>query len=231
MRRIARYTLSLSLSLSLVTVACGDESPADTDTDGGTATESDTTDGTDTDGDDPVAAALDAKAGTYMGSWELFGYDPMAGAYPAFAWTDVVTAQNPTVEADRAYLDVTDVITFEMGGGYEQMWIEGFQLNEDGTPGAEFIEMMGVVTVLEEVEPDHYVYEQPVTEQDLMLIAGVTLENLVSGTHVVDKVVTHPGGVETHTISRTTSIEYTDDADQLVTIEFESLRGTHEKTE
>ncbi|MCA9625266.1 MAG: hypothetical protein KC731_39860 [Myxococcales bacterium] len=175
---------------------------------------------------------MEAKAGTYRGSWVLSGYQDGA-ATVAFEWTDVAVADGVVVEDARAYLSVTDTSTFTAGIAkgmvFEQTWLEGVLIEDDGAVGSQFIEMDGAVTLLEEVGENHFVYEQPVTSQDLLSIPGVTVDNMVEGHHEVDKVVSFPDGVETHDIHRTTSIVYVDAQGSEVTISFESLVGQHRK--
>ena len=179
-------------------------------------------------GEDP-AEVLAAKAGTYDGNWELFGRAADGTVFSASTWTDVAVADQPTFETDRAYLRVVDDMTFAGGMEIMQEWIEGVLVEADGTAGQEFIETNGVVTLVDEVEPDHFRYQTDVTPADLYFFEGITPDVLVSGYHVLDKVVTFPGGVETHTITRNTHLEWNDPAGTLQTADFVSLTGVHVK--
>jgi hypothetical protein len=171
------------------------------------------------------------KAGTYQGNWELFGRATDGTVSSAMTWTDVAVADRPTVEAERAYLEVVDTMTMSTGMEIVQQWIEGVIIDRDGKVGQQFIEMEGVVTLLDEIEPDHFQYETPIADTDFFFIQGVTPQTLTAGHHLVDKVVTHPDGKETHSIHRTTHLEWTDAMGMPQTADYESLVGTHTKTE
>lgn len=228
-----KWVLSLA-ALAASAVACGDDDEATGGgggAGGGTVTTGAGGAGGAGGGTPDPLAYLAQKAGTYEGSWELFGID--AGGLPslAFAWTDVAVADQPTVEATRAYLHVTDNLQFTFGfmGTQTQSWLEGVLILPDGKLGNQFLDQDGVVTELIEIEPNHFVYETELSTYDLGLVEGLTQQNLVEGHHTVDKLVTFPDGVETHTISRMTHVEYIDMMGQVVTRDWESLTGTHEK--
>lgn len=74
-------------------------------------------------------------------------------------------------------------------------------------------------------------YEQPIEEYDYYNWTNITAANLLSGMHLMHKEVTEPGGVETHLITRTTSLEYEDGGGTPVAVEYLSLEGTHQKSE
>ncbi|HEV8323938.1 MAG TPA: hypothetical protein VG389_20135 [Myxococcota bacterium] len=181
-------------------------------------------------GEDP-AAVLAARTGTYDGSWELFGRAADGTVYSATTWTDVAVADRPTFEAERAYLHVVDNLFFAGGMQITQEWLEGVLLEADGSAGQTFIEMDGADVLVDEIEPDHFHYETEVTPADLYFVEGVTPDVLVAGYHVVDKVVTFPGGTETHTVTRMTHLEWNDATGTLQTADFQSLAGVHVKVE
>src|SRR5262245_4864310 len=115
-------------------------------------------------GDDDTAAAPEApsplevvtkKAGTYEGSWELFGRRATGMTYSAMKWTDVAIADKPVAEKTRAYVTVNDSMTMADMSKIEQSWIEGVLIEADGSVGPQFIDMAGVVTELHEVSPGH----------------------------------------------------------------------------
>ncbi|NUO52037.1 MAG: hypothetical protein HOV80_24565 [Polyangiaceae bacterium] len=178
---------------------------------------------------DPLAY-LAAKAGTYEGSWEIYAVDAAQVRSLKYAWTDVAVADTPTVEATRAYLTVVDNMTFTVGfnGTQEQTWIEGILIEPSGALGQQFVETDGVLTIQIEVEPHHFVYETALTQYDLLLIEGCTEQNLIEGHHTIDKTVTFPDGIETHTISRTTHASC-NATSGMITVDYPSLTGTHRK--
>jgi hypothetical protein len=176
-------------------------------------------------------AVLAAKAGTYEGNWEIFARAADGTVQSAMTWTDVAVADRPTIESERAYLHVVDNMTLAGGMQMTQEWIEGVLVEPDGTAGKQFIEMNGAVTVLEEIEPHHYQYETEIEDTDYYFIEGVTPGMVVAGHHAIDKVVTFPGDKETHSIHRTTHLEWSDAMGNAQTDEWESLTGTHVKTQ
>ena len=243
MRSTALVPLSASL---LLAPACKEETDdtapdtteGDTDTDSDTDTDTDTDADGDTDADtdadtDCTAVALEAAnamVGSYEGSWEMFGLDPDDEPVSSMSWTDVATATDPVGEATRAYVSDPDVRVIPHYGEMEQSWIEGVYVNGDCSLGVAFMEMEGVTTEMPQIEDGHYQYQSEVTENDLWFFDNVTSDNLVSGYHVTDKLVTYPDDIETHDITRTTHLEYTA-ADVTVVVDFTSMTGTHQKTE
>jgi hypothetical protein len=222
-------------------VGCSDDAADGTGGDGGGDGSGQTTASQGTGGDasggggggpnEEALAYLATRAGTYEGSWDLYEIDAAQVRALKYSWDDVAIADMPTVEATRAYLYVQDDLTFTFGfdGTDTTNWIEGILLEEGGALGEAFIEQDGVVTIQTEVEPNHYVYQTELSPYDIPLIEGCTVDNLIEGYHTIDKVVTFPGGVETHTISRMTHA--TCDADAgMITVDYESLTGTHRKT-
>ena len=168
-------------------------------------------------------------AGTYQGDFEMFGLDAADASYSASAWVDTAVASNPRIEGDRAQVDVHDTMEMDGGGTYEMDWVEGLLIEEDGSTGEWFMEMEGVVTIMTEVEPGHFEYEQAVEDYDFYYWANITPENLIVGSHLTTKLVADEGGLETHDITRTTHLEYDDGAGGSVTVDYTSMEGTHQK--
>src|SRR5437016_6190188 len=81
-------------------------------------------------------------AGTYTGSWTLFGIDDKGQIVQRMVWTDTLKAQGPEVQGDRAYISTTDEMVFE-GSKIPPMTVrgrEGYFLGKDGRLGDYFIE-------------------------------------------------------------------------------------------
>ncbi|MEZ4454434.1 MAG: hypothetical protein R3B09_33590 [Nannocystaceae bacterium] len=212
------------LVLALLAPSCG---PAPDD-DGDDATTTDATGDAGLDGPAEALALVESEAGTYEGSWELYGLDGADQPLVFVTWTDVAVATDPVLLADRAQLSVVD--TMDYGGGQTgvQAWVEGVLLGADQGVGPRFIEVEGALTEFVELEPDHYTYETAITPAELGLFANVTDANLLEGHHTTDKQVSRPDGVETHTITRTTTLTY-DAGEGPKQLEFVSLRGSHRK--
>ena len=92
-----------------------------------------------------VPEEVEALVGTYTGAWAMYGLGAGGEIVKTMAWTDKMTAGEPTVADGRAFVATTDEMTFE-GGNIPPFTIagrEGYRLNEDGTLGAYFIETAG----------------------------------------------------------------------------------------
>ncbi len=245
-----RYWLILGLLAALL-MGCnggdddddvtGDDDDVTGDDDDATGDDDDATgDDDDATGDDDDSAgvwgqeALDlitGMVGTYTGDFVMHGLDGADAPYPAMSWADTAVASNPRIDGDRAQVDVHDTMVMDGGGTYEQEWLEGILIEPDGSAGDRFIDMDGVVTVQTEVTPGVFEYEQPIEEYDFYNWTNVTAANLIAGGHLMHKEVVDDGGIETHLISRTTSLEYEDAGGSTVSVEYLSLEGTHQKSE
>jgi hypothetical protein len=226
---MSKYALLIPLfALTLTTAACGDKGDDTAPPEGDTDTDTDT----DTDMDCAAEAltTVSALVGSFQGSWEMYGLDAQDQVITSMTWTDTATATDPVAEATRAYVSVTDVGKSAEYGAFSQSWIEGVYIEDDCSVGDWFMDMEGVVTDMPEIEPDHFQYQTDVTANDLYFFENVTSTNLISGYHITDKLVTHPDGVETHNITRTTHLEYSGDNGD-VTLDFTSMAGTHQRAE
>ncbi len=168
-------------------------------------------------------------SGHFEGAWEMYGLDAMDRPVSAMTWTDVVTAENPRIEGERALVDVTDVMQFEEWGEYTMSWIEGVLINKDGSAGEQFMEIEGELTIITEIAPDRYEYAGEVTSQDLQYVENVTPANLISGSKYTTKVVTWADDLQTHQVTTETTLEYTDAAGNVDTVSFTSMEGSHQQ--
>jgi hypothetical protein len=173
-------------------------------------------------------AWTEERAGNYEGAWSMNGVDAKGKTFVASTWTDTIEASNPRIEGDRAVLDAFNHMVLDIGFEIDLEWQEGVLIEEDGSMGQQFIDFDGVLTVLTEVKPGEYTYQTDVSSDDLYYVAGVSSGNLISGTHTMVKVVSEVDGKETHTVSRSTTIEY-DNKGKKATISYDSLSGTHTK--
>ncbi len=218
-----------TLAALTVLIACNAD-PDDTDSQN-TNTDTTTTETETTETTTWGAEALDlvtAKAGTYEGSWQMFGLDPLDVSYPSMTWTDVAVATNPRIDGERALVDVTDTMDMGNYGEMQATWLEGVMIETDGSPGDEYMEMDGVVTVFSKVADDEYEYVTDIADSDYFSWSNVSAQNLIDGYHTTHKTVSWPDGQETHDITRTTTLEY-DGGDGPVVVEFTSLVGQHIK--
>lgn len=175
-----------------------------------------------------VPAEVNAIAGTYKGAWTIFGIDEKGQAVKRVAWTDVIKAENAVVKGDRAYVTITDEMTFEGGRipPRRTQGTEGYLLNKDGSLGDYFFETDGQFYRFQKLSKDTWAYSVPANAREL---AQLGFSNVVAGQHVLVKVVTSEQGIETHRISRVTTVNWKDAEGKERWTQFVSLQGFHKR--
>jgi len=173
-----------------------------------------------------VPKEVAALQGTYAGTWTMFGIDDKGQVVKRGEWTDTVKADNPTLKDDRAYVTTVDEMLFE--GRPTPMRTEGkegYFINKDGSLGDYFIEMVGrQVIKMQHIAPDTWVYSVPANLREL---APLGFSNVSSAGHVLVKVVSREDGVETHRITRVTTVNWKDQEGKDRWIQYVSLQGVH----
>ena len=137
-------------------------------------------------------------------------------------------AGNATSEAGRAFVTTMDEMVFE-GGRPPAMKIkgeEGYLLNRDGTLGEYYIKTFGQEYRMRKLDGNVWTYAASASPQEL---AQAGFSNVRSGQHVVVKVVNQEEGVETHRITRVTTVNWTDTAGKSRWLQFVSLEGVHRR--
>jgi len=117
--------------------------------------------------------AVQALAGVYTGSSLAYGFDGKESQ----AWSEKVTATDPTVAGDKAFLTVGDEMVFQGGKTYSLEWTDGFFLSSDGSSGQRYFDIRGHVTIENEIAPNTWTMIQPLSPYD---IAGAPKEPLVT---------------------------------------------------
>ncbi len=166
--------------------------------------------------------------GTYTGSWTSYALDANGQVVKQAAWTDTMKAENPVVEKNRAFVTTTDEMTFE-GGRIPPIKVpgrEGYTLNTDGSLNEYFIETYGQTFKMQKLSDNVWAYTVSATPQEL---ARLGAGNAVSAQHVLVKVITFEQGVETHNISRLTTVRWKDASGREHTTQFVSLQGQHKR--
>jgi len=166
--------------------------------------------------------------GTYTGSWTSYGLDANGQVIKQAAWTDTVKAENPVVEKSRAFVTTSDEMIFE-GGRIPPMKVsgkEGYLLNSDGSLGEYFIETFGQTYKMQKLGENVLAYSVPAAPQELARLGAA---NVLSAQHTLIKVVTFEQGVETHNISRLTTVRWKDTNGKERTTQFISLQGRHQR--
>ena len=167
-------------------------------------------------------------AGTYSGTWTSFGINQNGEVVKMMAWTDTMKADRPTVEAGRAYVNTSDEMVFE-GPAARKMTIpgrEGYLLNENGSLGEYFIESYGQTYRMLKLSNNAWSYAVPASAQEL---APMGFSNVAFAQHVAVKVVTVEDGVETHRITRITTVNWKDKDGTSRWLQFVSLQGVHKR--
>jgi hypothetical protein len=175
-----------------------------------------------------VPKEVQGMVGVYTGSWTMYGVDGKGQVVKRMAWTDTMKADGATVKGDRAYVTTTDEMTFE-GGQIPKMKVpgtEGYFLNKDGSLGDYFIETFGQVHRAHKIGKDVWTYASAASPQELAMLG---FSNVSVSQHVVVKVVTHDKGIETHHISRVTTVKWKDTAGEERTLQYVSLQGVHKR--
>ncbi|MFC1573114.1 hypothetical protein ACFL6M_05890 [Candidatus Eisenbacteria bacterium] len=179
-------------------------------------------------GDNAVPTQVQDLVGTYVGTWSSFGIDETGRAVKRFAWADTMIAGDPVISGERAFVTTSDRMTFE-GGVAPPMTIpgtEGFFLNEDGSLGDRFFEMYGQTYRMQKLGENSWAYTMPASPHELTWL-GFPAD--VQGAHVLLKVVTHEGGIETHRVSRVSTLSWTDADAGEQCVQYTSLQGYHRK--
>jgi hypothetical protein len=166
--------------------------------------------------------------GTYTGSWTMFGIDAKGEVIKRMAWTDTIKAEKPEVQGGRAYVSTTDEMTFA-GGKIPPLEVhgkEGYFLKKDGGLGDYFIESSGQTNRMVKVGENVWSYTTPAAAQEL---GRIGFPKDASGQHVLVKVVTKEKGIETHRISRLTTVSWKDKEGKERWLQFVSLQGFHKR--
>jgi hypothetical protein len=175
-----------------------------------------------------VPKEVRALEGVYTGSWTMYGIDDKGEVVKKAAWTDTVNASGAEVKDGRAFVKTVDEMTFEDAKAPPLKFEckEGYFLSKDGGLGDYFIETHGRIQRLAKHGANVWTYAMPAVEREL---AQMGFPKGASGQHVVVKVVTTEQGVETHRISRVTTVSWKDKDGKDRTLQFVSLQGHHKR--
>jgi hypothetical protein len=179
------------------------------------------------DAPDTVPNEVRRLAGTYTGSWTMFGIDGNGGVVKRMAWTDTMKADNPEVKGGRAYVTTTDEMRFgSQAPPFKVSGREGYFLKKDGSLADYFVETFGQTNRMVKLADDVWCYTTPAVSQEL---ARLGFPKDASGRHVVVKQVTKEQGIETHRISRLTTVSWKDKQGKERWLQFVSLQGFHKR--
>lgn len=175
-----------------------------------------------------VPQAVRDLAGTYVGSWTLFGIDEERKVVKLASWTDTIKAENPQMDGEQAYVLTTNEMVFDDSAAPPVNFTgkEGYFLRPDGSLGDYFIETFGQLSKSTQLGENIWISVTPASAEDL---ASYRLPHDSSGQHVLVKVVTSEEGTEIHRITRVTTVAWTDQAGQDQSIQFVSIQGFHKR--
>jgi hypothetical protein len=175
-----------------------------------------------------VPMEVRALEGTYSGSWVMYGINDKGEVVKRMAWTDTMKAAGAEIQGDRAYVTTTGEMIFEgeKAPSIKVQGKEGYFLKKDGSLGDYFIETFGQVNRMVKVGENVWTYAAPTAAQELRRSG---FPEGASGHHVLVKVVLKEQGVETHRISRLTTVTWKDGEGKERALQFVSLQGHHKR--
>lgn len=175
-----------------------------------------------------IPAEVQAIVGSFTGSWTTYAVNDKGEVVKQMAWTDTIKAEKPTVTADRAFVETIDEMTFEGGRIPPQKIVgkEGYFLNKDGSLGEYFIEIFGQTIPMKKLSSGVWAYSVPGNAREFPALG----ERFISATHVLVKTTLMDQGVETHNISRITTLKWKDAEGKERLTQFVSLQGQHRKS-
>jgi len=179
-------------------------------------------------------AAAKSIVGVYSGSSTIYGFDAHDSLQPVFQFSEVIEAKDPTVQNGRAFVSVTDTMTFPGGGHTTIPWTEGFHVNPDGTAGARYFayqipNVPAEETLENALNPTSATFDTDVSDRDIQQL-GFSGRNVTYKKHTTVKQVVTNGNVETDVITRFTMISWKDAAGAQRSRQFVSMTGFQTRT-
>jgi hypothetical protein len=167
--------------------------------------------------------------GTYRGTWTMYGLDEKGTPVKRASWTDVMTAAAPTVADGKAFVSTIDEMSFE-DARIPPTTIkgrEGWLLAPDGKMLQDyFIESNGQIQRLSKLGQNVWMNTAVAQPREFSQLG---ISGVVSAQHTMVKVVTEEDGVETHHISRISTVHWKDAAGKDRWTQYVSLEGTHRR--
>lgn len=175
-----------------------------------------------------VPPEVQAIVGDYVGAWTSYGLNNQGEIVQQAMWTDSLKAENPVVANNRAYVTTSDALIFA-GGKIPPTSVsgkEGYSLNPNGSLGDYFIEVYGQTYIMSKIGENVWSYVTPASAREFPALGK---EGFISAQHVLIKVITFEQGIETHNISRLTTLRWKDIDGKERTTQFVSLQGRHQR--
>ncbi len=174
-----------------------------------------------------VPKEVKAMAGSYTGSWTMYGIDETGNIIKKFSWNDTMEAVNPIIKDGRAYVSVENKQKFSENSPPQIFkGTEGYFLNKDGSLGDYYYEMFGQVFKMLPLDKNTWTYTMPANPGELSMLG---FSNVSYGNHVFIKVVTKEKDTEIHRVTRVSTIGWKDKKGAVQWKQFISLQGYHKR--
>jgi hypothetical protein len=175
-----------------------------------------------------VPKEVRALEGTYTGSWAMYGIDDEGTVVRRMAWTDTLKTDGARVAGDRAFVSWSNEMKFEGAAGTSAkvQGKEGYMLTKGATLRDYFVETFGRATRMTRLADNVWGYAAQGSAQELAMLG---FPRGASGQHVQVKVVTKERGLETHRISRLSTVTWTDKEGKERVLQFVTLQGHHQR--
>jgi hypothetical protein len=171
-----------------------------------------------------LKSALKKIEGTYVGEWTAYKPDAQGLTVPTVTWKDTVVSRQVVQTKTEAAVVLDEAMRFDNPRIPAMRFSlkEGYLLDDKGAPTTYFIEVQGKRMLVQSLGSDTFVYN---TQPEAQELARMGFTNVRNSLHTMVKVVTTVGGLETHKITRLTTVVLADGKHY----QFVSLAGTHQK--
>lgn len=177
---------------------------------------------------DEVPKQVKELVATFEGTWKSFRLNEQDEIVRFSTYVDRLTAHMPKIEDGRAFVLYRDEMSAP--GATEPSFViegkEGYFVNSDGTLGDYFTEQFGQVQRYKNLADGVWVAAIEAHPQELKRLG---FANVISGHHVMVKVITTTDSETTHHITRVTTVKWKDRSGKTSEIQFTSLKGSHTK--
>lgn len=173
----------------------------------------------------PAFEAAKKITGKYTGSWTMYGIEN-GNVVEKSSWTDTLIAANPIEENGRAFVEVSDVMTYPDGSTRTSVFHEGYYANSDGSVGERFYEIFGQAIVFKKLTANDWAYQATPAAGELAFL-GFDSKSVISASHVAVKSTTYEGGIDTDHVTRLTTVQWKDATGKIRTVQFVSMKGEH----
>jgi hypothetical protein len=166
-------------------------------------------------------------SGKYVGEWTVYKY--LDGEIvKSVSWKDTLISSNPVIKESIAYLTINSTMTFDNPHipKYSMMFKEGYELSSGGNI-SHFFEVNGVKSYEYKISDNTFIVSQPITQNELSQLG---FSNVKEAYNTIVKIRLSINGKEVHQNTRISTIILQNQGKEEI-IQFESLKGYHQKVE